>query len=437
MKKAECLIMTEVEGYHLCYDPYTDTFLLLTPEDFANYSQLSPLEIKEVKPDLYNQLKEAGFYVEDDFDFTEATMKRRAEYADDKSLYSVMLNTTLDCNLNCWYCYENRIPGSMASKSLREGIKKHIGQHFQESPFETLKLSFFGGEPFLNYEAIKDLAEFGKEFCGKHSLNLILDFTTNATLITPEIVDFLSQFRCHFQITLDGGRDSHNCIKRNDKAPFDTYAKTLESMRLITKRIPSHLIAVRLNFDAKSLNDIDSIINDISFLDRRQSYVILRKVWQVGTEKVNGETILSAIDKLFENKFLVDYYVMPRGCVCFAERKSHVFFNYDGKVFRCSTICSFDEKAALGNFDQSTGSVTWDKEKYRQWFCDMQTPKCKACKWFPACLGVCNKQHIAYGDKQLCTFDAMSITQEEFLMYLFKHHCLYQEIYGGNEPILD
>lgn len=66
----------------------------------------------------------------------------------DASMYQVMVNTTLDCNLNCWYCYENRIAGSFLKSEVIEAIKKNIEQEYIKTSYRILKLSFFGGEPF-------------------------------------------------------------------------------------------------------------------------------------------------------------------------------------------------------------------------------------------------------------------------------------------------
>lgn len=57
-------------------------------------------------------------------------------------LYNVVVNTTLDCNLSCWYCYENRIAGSKLSSGVIEAIKKNIYLHYETTKFKTLKLSF-------------------------------------------------------------------------------------------------------------------------------------------------------------------------------------------------------------------------------------------------------------------------------------------------------
>lgn len=120
---------------------------------------------------------------------------------------------------------------------------------------------------------------------------------------------------------------------------------------------------------------------------------------------------------------------MPKGCVCFAERKNQVLVNYDGKVFKCTTISSFDDKHSLGTLNLNTGQISWNDADINGWFADMQTEYCKDCKWFPVCLGICNRQLIAHKGEHICTFDAMNLEQSEYLMYLFKYNILQDELY--------
>lgn len=241
-------------------------------------------------------------------------------------------------------------------------------------------MSFFGGEPFLCYKGVKELLDYSRAFCENNDIELIADFTTNATLVSSKRIEYLKQFRCHFQITLDGWKGNHNRIKVNNGAKIDAYSKTVEALRLINENIENRWIAVRINFDNNTLEYIDKIIDDINFLDRSKTYVILKKVWQMDTDKVNKNLLIEAIQKLLDNKFIVDYYIMPKGCVCFAERESQVLFNYDGKIFKCTTISSFNDENALGTLNLSNGEITWNNDKTRKWYEDMQPTYCKECK---------------------------------------------------------
>lgn len=431
MKKQKYQFFEEIgSDIYLHYNSLSNLFLVLNRKKHLLYENC-PIELLEQEDSqLYSRLKDNDFLVDDDFDEYASVIKRKNDMIFNARHYNVTVNTTLDCNLDCWYCYESRIAGSKLSSEVIEAIKRNIILRYQNKPFQILKFTFFGGEPFLYYKGIKELLDFGKNFCEQYDIELIADFTTNATLITKEHIDYIKQFRCHFQITLDGNRERHNKIKIERNKKTDTYEKTISTLKMINEHIPNRWVAVRINFDNQTLRNVQEIIEDINFLDRRKTFVIVKKVWQLKTEQVDREALMNAIQNLFDNKFLVDYYYMPKGCVCFAERESQVLFNYDGKIFKCTTLPVFDDDHTLGKLNFETGEVSWYPEKYKNWFDDMQPDHCKNCKWFPVCLGPCNRQLMAHKGEKICTFDASSLTQKEFLMYLFKYSLLKDEIYS-------
>jgi len=430
MKKNYYLFQEEISPHiFLHYNVFSNQFLLLNKDKHEVFNNHNCADIENIDPLFYKRLLKTYFIVSDDFDELGVVkhLKKQMQYG--TGMYQIMINTTLDCNLNCWYCYENRVPKSNLNDDTINAIKKNIEFEYNSFRFNTLKVSFFGGEPFLYFEGIKKILDYAKEFCKKKEIELIADFTTNATLITEEHVDYFKDFCSHFQITIDGDRKVHNSVKKDVLNPSaDTYQKTIDALRLIDSKIPNRLVAVRVNFDNRTLQKIDEIMSDIDFLDRKSTYIILKKVWQISTENINKNLLHSAIQKFFDKKFLLDYYLMPKGYVCFAERQQLALFNYDGKVFKCSTISSFNDQETLGKLNVETGQINWDLNKMAYWFKDLTQKECEACKWFPACLGPCNKQLLAYKGKFICTFDAMNMDAKEYLMYSFKYHLLKEEL---------
>lgn len=198
----------------LHYNTFSDSFMLLNKEKHELYENTPCNELEGQDLALFKKLVENHFIIPDSFNEYDMTSYVKQQMLFDSTTYQVVINTTLDCNLNCWYCYENRIPGSRLSKEVIESIKKNILLEYQQRPFKNLIMSFFGGEPFLDFKAIKELLSFAKDFTGEKKLHLTADFTTNATLITPQHIDFLKDYECHFQITLDGDREVHNTIKK-------------------------------------------------------------------------------------------------------------------------------------------------------------------------------------------------------------------------------
>lgn len=130
---------------------------------------------------------------------------------------------------------------------------------------------------------------------------------------------------------------------------MDTYAKTIKTLKEINEKIDKRWVAVRVNFDNRTLRDIEEIIDDIDFLDRRKTYVIIKKVWQLKTEKVNTEALKNAIQTFLERKFLVDYYFMPKGCVCFAERKKQFYLIMMGKFSNAQQFLNLTTKTHWEN----------------------------------------------------------------------------------------
>lgn len=393
------------------------------------YVNSDVFELQKSHPSFFNQLLETQFIVEAEKDELSEALQSKESMLHDSKLYNVVINTTLDCNLQCWYCYETRIPDSRLSNDVINMITRHITYAYQQKRFKTLKISFFGGEPFMDFNGIHEIMEFSKTFCMVHDIELIADFTTNATLITESIIEYLKQFRCHFQITLDGGKKRHNQIKKCRIGNIDTYQKVIDVLNLINHNISEKWVAVRINFDHHTLKNIDEILSDISFLDRKDCYIILKKVWQLEATNVDNDALKEAIQKCFNKKFLVDYYFMPKESVCFAERENQVLFNYDGKIFKCTTISEFNNDNKLGQCDSQTGEIRWEESKMRDWYTDIQPEYCKMCHWFPACLGICNRQILAHKGEKICTFDASSLTQKEYLMYLFKYSQLKHELF--------
>lgn len=115
----------------------------------------------------------------------------------------------------------------------------------------------------------------------------MLDFTTNGTLIKNRYLNFLSEYNCTFQITLDGNRNQHNKIKHFENKDIDTYKLTIDNILNTQKTISNSLIYLRINFDEKTLKNFDDILNDINLLDRKRTTIILKKIWQVDSNKIN------------------------------------------------------------------------------------------------------------------------------------------------------
>lgn len=204
---------------------------------------------------------------------------------------------------------------------------------------------------------------------------------------------------------------------------------TIKNIRDIQRYIKDSRVAIRINYDKDTLLSFNSILNELLPLDRKRTKVILKKIWQVDSKDISREQLDGVMQLLFENKFVVDYY--SQGGICFADRKNQAVFNYDGYVFKCTTIDRFDEDNSLGVLEQTTGNILWKTEKM-QYLEDFTPQECKECVMYPTCGGPCQKR-FSEDSNWSCFLKNTHFNLSEYVLTQFKAHLIKQQIYDDEE----
>ena len=149
-------------------------------------------------------------------------------------IFALML--TWQCNLNCMYCFEKF---KTSNKQMELDVAKRIILK-EFSDFEKfgndgiIKVDFFGGEPLLNFQLIKDLSEWIWE--QNFPINYVLSVTTNGTLLNYEMKDWFTLHKEHFRLILsvDGTdemqRENRGCSE--GKLPIDFVRETWPNLYL-------------------------------------------------------------------------------------------------------------------------------------------------------------------------------------------------------------
>lgn len=119
------------------------------------------------------------------------------------------------CNLGCTYCYAQggSFGGSAVNMSLAVAMNAvdlllsdtHAGEH--------VSLSFLGGEPLVNRDALRKVTEHAAAQSALRGVSISLAITTNATLLTPEDGDFFERHGFAVTISVDGPREVHNRLR--------------------------------------------------------------------------------------------------------------------------------------------------------------------------------------------------------------------------------
>lgn len=131
------------------------------------------------------------------------------------NVHTAILCLTHRCNLNCVYCFENKdnmheLSYDVACRCVDEIIQTHC-----QSPKDAINLNFFGGEPLLKFELIKDIYSYVQMKYSTYDISFFI--STNGTLLTDEMKVWFAERKEQFclGLSLDGDEDSQNHNRSN------------------------------------------------------------------------------------------------------------------------------------------------------------------------------------------------------------------------------
>ncbi|GHT76443.1 hypothetical protein FACS189413_17390 [Bacteroidia bacterium] len=131
----------------------------------------------------FDILYQNGFIIDDDIDEKELYKNLYYEKKYNRNTYFLIINPTLNCNLGCWYCYENHKEQSELNEDTITRILLHIKQKQELDKFSHLGISFFGGEPMLKPKIITELLNKINDLTTEKQIKLSVSFITNATIL--------------------------------------------------------------------------------------------------------------------------------------------------------------------------------------------------------------------------------------------------------------
>lgn len=413
--KRHTILYNSISGFYGLLTPRTCDILRRYENDVARLSV--------DYPEIYAALRNNGCIVPEEIDEFQTVETIKYERRFNCSQYQVIINPTMDCNLGCWYCYEQHIPDSEISDSLTRSIVAHLHFKYNKNPFKVLFLCFFGGEPMLKEKKILELLDGAESFCKTSNVNLLVDFTTNCTILSDTMLERLKDFNVSFQITLDGDKTKHDEVRHYKNSKAGSYDKILSNLRRITDNLVNYQIRLRINCDNKTLRNRTDLLDGIDFLDRKKSVIAIHRVWQIDEKSMDKSRILQFVDEASRRNFKVEF--MQLAClkehICYADLFNEAVINYNGDVFKC-TAREFLQENREGVLTDS-GQIVWDIDKIRK-RAFLATPEiCKECKLYPACTGFCSQHLIEVGNMQQCR-TLRELPLEEHVTINFQHRYL-------------
>ena len=176
------------------------------------------------------ELEESGkLFTEDKYESLAKEYKNNS-----KVIKALCLHVAHTCNLNCSYCFasQGKYHGERALMSFEVG-KRALDFLIENSGTrKNLEVDFFGGEPSLNFEVVKQLVEYARAVEGKHGKNFRFTYTTNGMILTDEMIEFVNR-ECHnVVLSLDGRREINDHFRRDylGRGSYDTIVPNFQKL---------------------------------------------------------------------------------------------------------------------------------------------------------------------------------------------------------------
>ncbi len=138
---------------------------------------------------------------------------------------ALCLHIAHDCNLACKYCFaeEGEYKGHRALMSYEVGRKALDFLIASSGNRKNLEVDFFGGEPLMNWQVVKDLVAYGREQEGLHNKKFRFTLTTNGVLLSDEVMEFANREMSNVVLSIDGRKEINDRMRpsRNGKGSYD------------------------------------------------------------------------------------------------------------------------------------------------------------------------------------------------------------------------
>ncbi len=200
--------------------------------------------------ELVERLSERGFTFDDASELVEEMFLSRAIVAPDQPpesvanppagfpLMSLVMNLTNQCNLSCTYCYEfgaDKVatpegkPKFMDVETARASVDFLLEQ---SAGRRSVHITFFGGETLMNFPLLKEVVAYATQQAAEQGRSVDFSLTTNATLLTPAIIQFLSDNRIGVTVSMDGPPEFHDKLRvfSNGRGSYDIIAPKVKAL---------------------------------------------------------------------------------------------------------------------------------------------------------------------------------------------------------------
>ncbi len=173
---------------------------------------------------------------------------------------ALCLNVAHSCNLNCCYCFaaQGTYKGEQALMPLSTGkhaidyLVRHSGTR------RNLEVDFFGGEPLLNWEMVKETVHYARSKEKEHNKHFRFTLTTNGLLIDDDVIEFTNREMDNVVLSLDGRKETHDRFRvtQGGKGCYDVVVPKFKELVKRRTRGTYYIRGTYTHYNTDFLQDI-------------------------------------------------------------------------------------------------------------------------------------------------------------------------------------
>ena len=177
-------------------------------EKYRDHADITDTDIEECYEQIESLRDEGKLFTPDTFEPMAGELKAKTSGV----IKALCLHIAHTCNLNCEYCFasQGKYSGERAVMSFEVGKRALDFLVEQSGSRRNLEVDFFGGEPLMNFEVVKQLVEYARSIEKEKGKNFRFTLTTNGLLIDDDVIDFCNREMCNVVLSLDGRQEIHD-----------------------------------------------------------------------------------------------------------------------------------------------------------------------------------------------------------------------------------
>lgn len=215
-------------------------------------------DIREALEDIEELKQDGVLFTEDVYEQYVKDFKSRKTV-----VKALCLHVAHDCNLGCKYCFaeEGEYHGRRAIMSYEVGRKALDFLIANSGNRRNLEVDFFGGEPLMNWEVVKQLVAYGRSKEKEFNKNFRFTMTTNGMLMTDEVVDFLNKEMANVVLSIDGRKEINDKMRPTRNGKGSSYDIIMPKFKKFAKSRGDKSYYIRGTFTKYNLDFANDVLH--------------------------------------------------------------------------------------------------------------------------------------------------------------------------------